>query len=108
MGTWGTGVSQSDEFAEIYEDFFEAYTGDADPTACTGRVRRDGEPVPYGGKRSVPVIASLCAHWRGPGSASPHPPSPFSMFSNGNLKTPTFSFFNFQFSIRPGAGNADG
>ncbi len=31
MSSWGTGVSQSDEFADIYEDFFEAYTGDADP-----------------------------------------------------------------------------
>ena len=63
--------------------------------AGAGGKRRDGEPVPYGGKRPEFVIASQCAHWRG----NPFPPSPFPMFSNRNLKTPTFSFFNFQFSI---------
>ena len=31
MSAWGTGVSQSDEFADIYDEFFDAYTGDADP-----------------------------------------------------------------------------
>ena len=31
MSAWGTGVSQSDEFADIYDEFFDAYIGDADP-----------------------------------------------------------------------------
>ena len=66
----------------------------------TGRLIRLGadKSRPYGRKRPVPVIASQCAHWRG----NPHLPSPFSMFSNSNLKTPTFSIFNFQLSILPG------
>ena len=38
----------------------------------------------------------------------PRPPSPFPMFSNGNLKTPQFSIFNFPFSIVPVRGTADG
>ena len=72
----------------------------------TGRLIRLGadKSCPYGGKRPVPVIASQCAHWRG----NPHLPSLFSMFSNGNLKTPTFSIFNFQLSILSGRAGEHG
>ena len=65
---------------------------DAGPTA--GVVRRTGESGPYGGKRPEFVIARA-----GTARGNPYPPSPFLMFSNRNLKTPTFSIFNFQFSI---------
>ena len=41
MSSWGTGVSQSDEFAEIYEEFFEAYTGDADPFDIQKRIWKE-------------------------------------------------------------------
>ena len=56
-----------------------------------------GNPSPTSGKRFEFVIASQCADW----SWQSVPPSPFPMFSNRNLKTPPFSIFNFQFSIRP-------
>ena len=89
------------------------------PPCHSGEARGVEDAAPYGGK--VPVLSlrdqlcissgnqicraeacifgpSLkCAHWRG----NPHPPSPLPMFSNGNLKTPQFSIFNSQFSIRP-------
>ena len=60
--------------------------------AGAGGERRDGEPVPYGRK------TFRSSHFeRSEKSVSP---SPFPMFSNGNLKTPPFSTFNFQFARR--------
>ena len=29
MSTWGTGIKQSDEFMDVYEEFFERYKDDA-------------------------------------------------------------------------------
>ena len=99
-GPYGTVISSAARNPSPVSQQGGAGRRDAGPTA--GGVRRAGEPGPYGGKRFEFVIASQCAHWRG----NPHPPSPFSMFSNCNLKTPTFSIFNFQFSIpnSPAAG----
>lgn len=31
MSMWGTGIKQSDEFMDVYDDFFERYVDDADP-----------------------------------------------------------------------------
>ena len=31
MSSWGTGIKQSDEFCDIYDDFFERYVDDAEP-----------------------------------------------------------------------------
>ena len=45
------------------------------------------------------IIASQCSHWRG----NPFPSFPFSMFSNGNLKTPQFFIFHSSFFISPPA-----
>ena len=38
MSAWGTGVQQSDEFADVYDEFFEQYTGDADPFAIRAKI----------------------------------------------------------------------
>ena len=32
MSTWGTGIKQSDEFSDVYEEFFELYKDDASAT----------------------------------------------------------------------------
>ena len=67
--------------------------------ATGGRGTRGvGDAAPYGREGPVSVIASQCAHWRG----NPYLPSPFSMFSNGNLKTPQFSIFNSLRGVRTG------
>ena len=58
-------------------------------------------------------IAARCADKRclslraGTIPGASQPPSPFSTFSNGNLKTPQFSIFNFQLSISPAEKRAD-
>ena len=31
MSMWGTGIKQSDEFMDVYDDFYERYVDDADP-----------------------------------------------------------------------------
>ena len=31
MSSWGTGIKQSDEFCDVYDEFFERYVGDFDP-----------------------------------------------------------------------------
>ncbi len=30
MSSWGTGIKQSDEFSDVYDEFFELYKDDAD------------------------------------------------------------------------------
>ena len=54
-------------------------------------------PPPYGAKLPDLSLRDQSADW----SWQSVTPVPFSMFSNGNLKTPPFSIFNSQFSIRP-------
>ena len=41
MSAWGTGVRQSDEFADVYDEFFEQYTGDADPFTIQAKIWKE-------------------------------------------------------------------
>lgn len=41
MSAWGTGVQQSDEFADVYDEFFEQYTGDADSFAIQAKIWKE-------------------------------------------------------------------
>lgn len=38
MGTWGTGITQSDEFMECYDEFFDAYKDGKDPAALASEI----------------------------------------------------------------------
>ena len=65
-------------------------------TAATGRCGRGargvGDAAPYGREGPGFVIARA-----GTARGNPFPPSPFSMFSNGNLKTPQLFILHFSF-----------
>ena len=95
-------------------------TGNPSPTGAAGRAHVAVDDRRYGlaaaGGAGRPMTAPTGGLQRtgqdrrcGRGRAADDRPyrrvhvSPFSMFSNGNLKTPQFSILNSQFSIRPRA-----
>ena len=38
MGTWGTGISSNDTFADVYDDFFDSYNGGAEPPDISAKL----------------------------------------------------------------------